>query len=170
MVLTRNSFQSRSPVPLLDLFNMPKKPAIESRIEQGFKDMAMAVNKTLAADSAIFTAIFLKYFSMDQADAVLAVLRRLTSPATIAPDMGADRLGDIIIDGQDFGNLCGESLAYEYDDGCGESPSQIHFCYIEGSNSFAYPDLDQLECSDLDSFVSFKMISFGIWIVLHELT
>lgn len=131
--------------------------------------MATMVRTVLNAPADVFTAVFLKYFTIDQADTVLAVLRQLVSPATIAPEMGADRLGGIIINGHDFGNLCGHSIGYEYHDDCG-GPSQIHFCDIEGANSFYYPDLDQLDCSDLDAFVSNKMMSFGGWEVLHELT
>ena len=121
-----------------------------------------------------------KYFPSAGWDTVMSILRRLISPATTDPATGADRLGHVVIDGQDFRNLCDSQYSpfayadFGYDQETktwARSYSRIHFC-PEGLDS--YHSLGYYSCPSsgsskrLDPYVSYKLLTRAT-LLLHEM-
>lgn len=147
------------------------------RIKKGFQEMHTYIELvTDPKTKSIYDYVFKKYFQPQHYDTVRKVLGNLIGP--VAPDgpskgdlyIGADSLSDIIIDDRDnapfpCSNEARIAVAYQFNTWTNE----IHFCETP-NNAYAYPDFfGGVGCDTIGNTVSRKMLTFGGYVLLHEL-
>ena len=127
----------------------------------------------LKADSGTFDQVYAKYFDPQHKDAVKKVFQNMVQPADQDAFTGADILAKIKIDAKDFGELCANNVAYtvnDYEPPIGAAYPAVHFCTTGGHDAYKYPDLSEIDCTKLDDWVSYKMLSLGGYSLVHELS
>ncbi|KAJ5593794.1 uncharacterized protein N7459_000002 [Penicillium hispanicum] len=118
----------------------------------------------LSAPQATFNYVFDKYFLPQHYNAVTAILQNLQNE---------QKWENILISGTDDYNLCIDGrkgyVANVIQDGC-FLESFLHICHTGNANGYEYPSIRDLRCSMLgsDLRVSYRMLTFEGWVVLHE--
>ena len=146
--------------------NMAADDPRRGQLNQAFRDMASMVNTVLKASGPLYDVIFEQYFQASMKDAVHKVLTSMVKPSRDA-STGADSLGSIAIDGDDFDQEVRRTVGAYTDNR--HSGVRMHFRQNDFRNVFKYPQLNNMNCKDFDLFVSWKMLPLA-YIVIHELT
>ena len=127
------------------------------------------VNDVLMQNDRANDVIFEAYFLPNMRDTVNQVLLNLVHPANMDPTSGADYIGTITVDGNDFRTdyspFVGSYTKNDLDSGA----VTMHFRQNDAIDVFRFPSLSDIRCENLDPSVSWKILSLG-YMVLHELT
>ena len=139
-----------------------------AQLNQAFRDVKTMVNKVLGQSGPVSDAMFRQYFDPSMRNVVDNVLTTLVRPAYIDPASGADGIASIGIDMFDYDPTMAIPyvLAYTTNEPVG---ALMHFKQNNHIDIFSLAQLTGIRCSNLDPFVSWKMVPL-VFIVLHELT
>lgn len=137
-----------------------------------------------AAERSLYWTVFDKYFQPEHQEAVQTIFKNVIG-TDVGSETGASSLENIIIDGDDFllGSPGIPSWNQKPPTAYTQNPfpendfkTKMHFMASSGRNAYAYKSLAEItprgaqECdAALGDTVSWKMLSFGGYAVLHEI-
>lgn len=169
-------YLTRRALPQFSHFDGAEGATHKSRLEQAFKDMVEVVNGNdygvLTSDERTFGSIYSKYFDDQYKDTIKQVFKNMVEPATQDPSTGADILSKINLDNNDEYGICEGVSAYTVSlrpDPPKIDELRMHFCSSSTKDTYKYPDLSDIDCNNLDDYVSWKMLSLGGYALVHEL-
>ena len=144
-------------------------------------NVVASLNFNNMADEALYWHVFDKYFRPEHQEAVHSIFVDIvgTDPTS---DTGADSFRNIHVDGDDFGQQNvdggqGKAPTSYTQNPCDENNQQTKMHFSSSSpNAYAFKSLAEItprsvaECPNVfGNSVSVKMLSFGGYVVLHEI-
>lgn len=154
----------------------PQDGQLAAQAETAFKDMTTMVTSVLNKwplngdpDRQAFDHVFSQYFPQEFEYDIMEILDNMALSATGAAgaEYGSEELGSIMLTNDDFDNGDSSTAGYLFPKGApGVQDSWMHI----GPKGYNYPSLADVKCEDLGSDVSSKMLTFGGYLLVHELS